>query len=42
MEGIVHYELLEGNLTITTERYCRNFAVWRKKSSKNSRVDDKE
>jgi hypothetical protein len=23
MEGIIHYELLERNLTITTERYCQ-------------------
>jgi hypothetical protein len=23
MEEIAHYELLEGNLTITAERYCQ-------------------
>jgi hypothetical protein len=22
MEGIIHYELLEGNLTVTVEGYC--------------------
>jgi hypothetical protein len=34
MEGIVHYELLNaiGN----------NFAVWRKQSSRNARIDDME
>jgi hypothetical protein len=42
MEGIIHYELLERNLTIIAERYCHNFAVWRKQSSKNARVDDME
>jgi hypothetical protein len=23
MEGIIHYELLERNLTVTDERYCK-------------------
>jgi hypothetical protein len=23
MEGIIHYELLERNLTVTAERYCQ-------------------
>jgi hypothetical protein len=23
MEGIIHYELLEMNLTVTAERYCQ-------------------
>jgi hypothetical protein len=23
MEGIIHYEMLERNLTITAERYCQ-------------------
>jgi hypothetical protein len=23
MEGIIHYELLERNLTVTVERYCQ-------------------
>jgi transposase len=27
MEGIVHYELLEGNLTITPERYCQQLPL---------------
>jgi hypothetical protein len=34
--GIVHYELLERNLTVT------NFAVWRKQSNQNSWVVDME
>jgi hypothetical protein len=38
--GIIHYELLERNLTFTAERYVNNFAVWRKQSSKNAQVDD--
>jgi hypothetical protein len=42
MEGIVHYELLERNLTITAEGIVNNFAVWRKQCSKNARVDDIE
>jgi hypothetical protein len=25
IEGIVHYKLLERNLTVTTERYCQQF-----------------
>jgi histone-lysine N-methyltransferase SETMAR len=25
MEGIIHYELLERNLTVTAERYCQQF-----------------
>jgi hypothetical protein len=33
MEGIIHYGLLQRNLTVTAERYCQNFAVWRKQSS---------
>jgi hypothetical protein len=42
MEGIVHYELLERNLTITAEHYCQNLAVWRKQSSKTAQVDHME
>jgi hypothetical protein len=30
MEGIVHYELLERNLTVTLNAIVNNFAVWRK------------
>jgi hypothetical protein len=33
MEGIIHYELLERNLTVTAE-LVNNFAVWMKQSSK--------
>jgi histone-lysine N-methyltransferase SETMAR len=27
MEGIVHYELLERNLTVTAERYCQQLRL---------------
>jgi hypothetical protein len=39
MEGIIHYELLERNLTVILNAIVNNFAVWRKKSRKNARVD---
>jgi hypothetical protein len=42
MEEVIHYELLERNLTVTAERYCPNFAVWRMQSSKEAGVDDME
>jgi hypothetical protein len=41
MEGIVHYELLERNLSLLNA-VINNFAIWRKQSSKNARVDDME
>jgi hypothetical protein len=40
MEGIIHYELLERNRTVTA--IVNNLAVWWKQSSKNARVDDME
>jgi hypothetical protein len=42
MEGIIHYELLERNLTVTAERYYQQLAVWRKQSSKNALADSME
>jgi hypothetical protein len=42
MEGIIQYELFERNLTVTAERFVNYFAVRRKQSSKNARVDDME
>jgi hypothetical protein len=35
MEGIIHYELLERNLTSTLNATVNNYAVWRRQSSKN-------
>jgi hypothetical protein len=26
MEGFIHYELVERNLTVTAERYCQQFS----------------
>jgi hypothetical protein len=42
MEGIIHYELLERDLTVTAEPIVNNFAVWRKQSSKYAQVNDME
>jgi hypothetical protein len=35
MEGIIHYELLERNLTVTEGHYCQQLR-------KNAHVDDME
>jgi hypothetical protein len=42
MESIIHYELLERNLTVTAERYCQQLRRLEEQSSKNARVDDIE
>jgi type IV secretory pathway VirB6-like protein len=36
MEGIVHYKLLERNLTSLLNAIVNNFAVWRKQSSNST------
>jgi hypothetical protein len=41
MEGIVHYELLERNLTVIAN-IVNNFAFWRKQSSKNAQAENME
>jgi hypothetical protein len=41
MEGIIHYELLERNLSLLNAT-VNNFVVWRQQSSKNAQVDDME
>jgi hypothetical protein len=41
MEGIVHYKLLERNLSLLNA-IVNNFAVWRKQSSKTAWVGDME
>jgi hypothetical protein len=43
MEGIVHYELLERNLTLTAERYCQQVrrleeAIQQKRRGRRHRV----
>jgi hypothetical protein len=38
LEGVIHYELLERNLTVTAERYCQQL----KQSSKNAQFNDME
>jgi hypothetical protein len=43
MEGIVHYELLERNLTVTAERYCQQLrrlkeAIQQKRPGRQHRV----
>jgi hypothetical protein len=40
--GIIHYKLLERNLTVTAELYCQQLRRLTKQSSKNARVDDME
>jgi hypothetical protein len=42
MEGIVHYELLKRNLTVTAERYCQQLRCLEEATTKNARVDDME
>jgi hypothetical protein len=39
MEGIIHYELPERNLSLLNA-VVNNFAVWRKYSNKNAQVDN--
>jgi hypothetical protein len=43
VEGIIHYELLKRNLTVTAERYCQQRRhLGEAIQQKNSRVDDME
>jgi hypothetical protein len=42
MEGIVHYELLERNLTVTAERYCQQLRRLEEEIQQKRRVDDME
>jgi histone-lysine N-methyltransferase SETMAR len=40
MEGIIHYDLLERNLTVTAERYCQQLcrldeAIWQKRRNRH-------
>jgi hypothetical protein len=40
MEGIVHYKLLETNLTVTADRYCQQLRRLEKTIHQSARVDD--
>jgi hypothetical protein len=42
MEGTVHYELLEGNLTVTVARCFQQLHCLGEAIQKNTRVDDME
>jgi hypothetical protein len=42
MEGIIHHELLEGNLAVTAERCCQQLRRLEEQSSKNAWVGDME
>jgi hypothetical protein len=42
MEGIIHYELLERNLTVIAERCCQQFCRLEEKSTRKALVDDME
>jgi hypothetical protein len=42
MEGVVHYELLERNLTVTAEIYRQQFRRLEEAIQKDVRVDDTE
>jgi hypothetical protein len=42
MERIVHYELLERNLTVTAERYCQQLRRLEEAIQQIARVDDME
>jgi hypothetical protein len=42
MEGIIHYQLLERNLTVTAERYCEQLRRLEEAIHQNARVDDME
>jgi histone-lysine N-methyltransferase SETMAR len=42
VKGIIHYELLERNLTVTAESYCRQLRRLEEAIQKNVRVDDME